>query len=38
MSFAWSDSVTLAEVLLQGRATLAPEEACCRADHYPQLP
>ena len=31
MSFAWSDYLTLAEVLLQGRATLAPEEACCRA-------
>ena len=31
MRFAWSDSLTLAEVLLQGRATLAPEEACCRA-------
>jgi len=31
MSFAWADYLTLAEVLLQGRATLAPEEACCRA-------
>ena len=31
MSFAWSDYLTLAEVLLHGRATLAPEEACCRA-------
>jgi hypothetical protein len=31
MSFAWSDYLTLAEALLQGRATLAPEEACCRA-------
>jgi hypothetical protein len=31
MSFAWADYLTLAEALLQGRATLAPEEACCRA-------
>lgn len=31
MSFAWSDYLTLAEALLQGRATLALEEAWCRA-------
>ena len=31
MTFAWVDYVTLAEALLQGRATVAPEEACCRA-------
>lgn len=31
MSFAWSDYLVLAEALLQGRGTLAPEEACCRA-------
>jgi uncharacterized protein (UPF0332 family) len=31
MSFAWFDHFALAEALLQGRTTLAPEEACCRA-------
>ena len=31
MSFAWLDYLALAEALLQGRTTLAPEEACCRA-------
>ena len=31
MTFAWVDYLTLAEALLQGRATVAPEEACCRA-------
>ena len=31
MSFAWLDSLTLAEALLQARTTVAPEEACCRA-------
>jgi uncharacterized protein (UPF0332 family) len=31
MSFAWSDYLLLAEALLRGRTTLAPEEACCRA-------
>lgn len=31
MSFAWLDSVTLAEALLQARTTLVPEEACCHA-------
>ena len=31
MSFAWRDSLGLAEALMQARTTLAPEEACCRA-------
>ncbi len=31
MSFAWLDSVVLAEALLQARTTFAPEEACGRA-------
>ena len=31
MSFAWLDSLVLAEALLQARTTVAPEEACCRA-------
>ena len=31
MSFAWSEYLTVAEALIHGRGTLAPEEACCRA-------
>jgi uncharacterized protein (UPF0332 family) len=31
MSFAWLEYLVLAEALLQAPATLAPEEACCRA-------
>ena len=31
MSFAWSEYLTVAEALVDGRGTLAPEEACCRA-------
>jgi len=31
MSVAWQEYLVLAEVLLQARTTLAPEEACCRA-------
>ena len=31
MSFPWLDYLQLAEALLQGRTTVAPEEACCRA-------
>ena len=31
MSFAWEEYLTVAEALVQQRATLASEEACCRA-------
>jgi len=31
MSFDWREYLALAEALVQGRTTLAPEEACCRA-------
>lgn len=31
MSFPWSAYLTVAEALVDGRGTLAPEEACCRA-------
>ena len=31
MSFAWEAYLTVAEALVQQRATFAPEEACCRA-------
>jgi hypothetical protein len=31
MSFAWREYLTVAEVLVHQRGTLADEEACCRA-------
>ena len=31
MSFAWVEYLTVAEALVRQRATLADEEACCRA-------
>jgi hypothetical protein len=31
MSFPWSEYLSVAEALVRGRGTLAPEEACCRA-------
>ncbi len=31
MTFQWTDYLSLAEVLLNHRTTLAQEEACCRA-------